>query len=79
MVSRTMPFFVLNDMHFPEPRKVPEDTPSRISQMDSQLWYTDVGLILGVAAFARFSRDDVRSTRWVRAFRMPYVSVSTPP
>ena len=50
-----------------------------ISQMASQIWYTDVGSILGVAGFARFSRDDVRNTAWVRAFRMPYVSVSALP
>jgi hypothetical protein len=52
---------------------------TRISQMASQIWYTDVGSILGVAGFARFSRDDVRNTLWVRAVRMPSVSVSTPP
>ena len=52
---------------------------ARISQMASQIWYTAVGSILGEAGFARFSRDDVRNTLWVRAFRMPYVSVSTPP
>ena len=56
-----------------------ELTYTRISQMASQIWYTAVGSILGEAGFARFSRDDVRNTLWVRAFRMPYVSVSTPP
>ena len=60
-------------------RVIQQNGEARISQMDSQLWYTDVGSILGVAGFAWSSGDAVRSTRWVRAFRMPYVSVSTPP
>jgi hypothetical protein len=61
------------------PDELRDDVLPRISQMASRVWYTDVGSILGVAGFARFSRDDVRNTPWVRAFRRPYVSVSTPP